>query len=75
MTPTVLANGYTFYAFKMTDGLIGSGTKGPRFRVTTGSLRLEIGFAAPQNTKIKLIILFQNLGMLEFNVYKNFVVS
>ena len=75
MTPTEWANGYTFYAFKVTDGPIGSGTEGPRSRSTTGSLRLEIGFAAPQNTNIKVIILSQNFGMLEFDEYKNVIVS
>ena len=75
LTPTEWAKGYTFYAFKVTDGPIGSGTEGPRSRSTTGPLRLEVGFSAPQNTNIKVIILFQNLGVLEFDAIKNVVVS
>ena len=75
LTPTEWANGYTIYAFKVTDGPIGSGTEGPRSRSTTGSIRLEVGFSAPQNTNIKVIILSQNLGVLEFDAFKNVVVS
>ena len=74
-TPTEWANGYTIYAFKFTDRPIGSGTEGPRSRSTTGSSRLEVGFSAPQNTNIKVIILSQNLGVLEFDAFKNVVVS
>ena len=75
LTPTEWANGYTIYAFKVTDGPIGSGTEGPRSLSTTGSIRLEVGFSAPQHTNIKVIILSQNLGVLEFDAFKNVVVS
>jgi len=75
ITPTEWATGYTIYAFKITDGPIGSGTEGPRYRSTTGSVRLEIGFAAPQNTNIKVIVLSQNLGVLQFDEFKNVVIS
>ena len=75
LTPTEWATGYTIYAFHITDGPIGSGTDGPRSRSTTGSIRLEVGFAAVQNTNIKVIILSQSLGLLEFDEFKNVVVS
>ena len=75
LTPTEWTNGYTIYAFKVTDKPIGSGTEGPRSRLTTGSIRLEVGVSAPQNTNIKVIILSQNLGELEFDAFKNVVVS
>ena len=74
LTLTKWANGYTIYDFKVTDGPIGSGTEGPRSRSTTGSFRLEVGFAAPQNTNIKVIIIFKNLGDLEFDALTNVVV-
>jgi len=75
LTPTEWAEGYTIYAFKITDGPIGSGTEGPRSRSTTGAVRLEVGFAAAQNTNIKVIVLSQSLGVLEFDEFKNVVIS
>ena len=75
LTPTEWTNCYTIYAFKVTDEPIGSGTESPRSRSTTNSIRLEVGFAALQNTNIKVIILSQNLGVLEFNTFKTIVVS
>jgi len=75
LTPAEWANGYTIYAFKITDGPIGSGTEGPRSRATTGSLRLEIRFAAPQASNIKVIVYSQSLGVLEIDEFKNIVVT
>ena len=75
LTPTEWATGYTLYAFKVTDGPIGSGTEGPRSRSNTGSIRLEIGFAAGVNHNIKVIILSQSLGLLEFDEFKNVIIS
>jgi len=75
LTPTKWAEGYTIYAFQITDGPIGSGTEGPRSRSTTGAVRLEVGFAAAQNTNIKVIVLSQSLGVLEFDEFKNVVIS
>ena len=40
LTPFEWANGYTLYAFKITDGPIGPGTYGPRSKSATGSARL-----------------------------------
>ena len=45
---------YTLYAFEITDGLIGSGTHGPRSKSTTGSACLVMSFAAPVNKNIKV---------------------
>ena len=75
LTPTESANDYIIYAFKVTDGAIGSDTEGPRSRSTTGSFRFEVYFSAPQNTNIKVIILSQNLNVLEFDAFQNVVVS
>ena len=35
LTPSEWANGYTLFAFKITDGSIGPGTYGPRFKSAT----------------------------------------
>ena len=56
LTPSELANGYTLYALKITDGPIGSGTYGPRSKSTTESARLKVSFAAPVNKNIKVIV-------------------
>ena len=42
LTPSEWANGYTLYAFKITDGPIGPGTYGPRSKSATKSARLEV---------------------------------
>ena len=60
------ANGYTLYAFKITDGLIEPGTDGPRSKSATGSARLEVSFAAAVNKNIKVILLYQMLEKLKF---------
>ena len=67
LTPSELANGYTLYAFTITDGPIGQGTYGPRSKSVTGSARVEVSFAAPVNKNIKVILLYQMLGSLEFD--------
>ena len=74
LTPSEWADGYTIYAFKITDGPIGSGNEGPRSRSNTGSLRLDIGFAAGQ-VAIKVIVLSQSLGVIEIDEFKNIVVT
>ena len=51
LTLSEWANGYTLYAFKITDGLIGPGTYGPRSKSATGSARLEVSFTAAVNEK------------------------
>ena len=40
LTVTKPANGYTIFAFKVTDRQIGNGTEGRRSRLTTGSILL-----------------------------------
>ena len=42
------ANGYTIYAFKITNGLIGADTNVLRSKSPTVSVRLEVAFAAAQ---------------------------
>ena len=69
LTPSEWANGYTLYAFKITDGPIGPGTYGPRSKSSTGSARLEVSFAAPVNENIKVIVYYQMLGRLEFDQF------
>ena len=49
LTPSEWANGYTLYAFKITNGPIGPGTYGPRSKSATGSARLEVSLAATVN--------------------------
>ena len=75
LTPIEWSDGFTIYAFKITDGPIGSGTEGPRSKSTTGSVRLEIGFSAAQNRNIKVIVLYQMLGVLEFDQFRNVIIS
>ena len=67
LTPSDWATGYTLYAFKITDGHLGPGTYGSRSKSATGSVRLEMAFAAAQNENIKVILLYQMLGRLEFD--------
>ena len=66
LTLSECANGYTLYAFKITDGLIGSSTYGPHSKSAMGSARLEVLFVAVVNKNIKVIQLYQLLGKIEF---------
>ena len=75
ISPKEWADGYNFYAFKITDGPIGSGTVSPRARAISGSARLKISFAAAVTATIKVVILSQSLGLLEFDEFKNVVTS
>ena len=70
LTPLEWANGYTLYAFKITDGLIGSGTYNPRSKSTTKSARLKVLFAAPVNESIKVIVYYQLFGRRKFDQFK-----
>ena len=74
LTPSEWATGYTLYAFKITDGPIGPGTYGPRSKSATGSVRLEVSFGAAQKENIKVILLYQMLGRLEFDQFQNVIV-
>ena len=75
LTPEEWANGYTLYAFKTTDGLIGSGAQTPRSCIYTGKLRLSIGFAQPNNQSIKVILYSQSVGFIDINQFKNVVAA
>ena len=66
-TPSEWANGYSLYAVKITDGPIGPGNYGPRSKSATGSASLEVSFAEAMNENIKMILLYQMLGRLEFD--------
>ena len=70
LSPTEWDNGYTLYAFKITDGPIGPGTYDPRSKSATGSARLEISFAAGVNENIKVIVYYQMVGRIEFDQHK-----
>ena len=67
LTQSKWANGYTLYAFKITDGPIRLGKYGPRSKSATGFARLEVSIAAAVNENIKMILLYQMLGRLEFD--------
>ena len=75
ITPEEWADGYNLYSFKITDGPIGSGTAGPRSHAETGSARLEIEFAAAPASNLKLIIMYQMLGIIEVDEFNNTVIS
>ena len=70
LTPTEWANGFTFYAFKVTDGPIGSGADSPRSPIPTGDLKVSIGFSAPNNHNIKVVVLAQSVGYMFFDQFK-----
>ena len=74
LTPSEWAYGYTLYAFKITDGSIGSGTYGPRSTSTTKSAHLEVSFAAAVNENIKVIVYYQSPGRIEFYQFNAVIV-
>ena len=74
LTPLEWATGYKLYAFKITDGQIGPDSYGPKSKSVTGSVRLKVSFAAAQNENIKVILLYQMLGRLEFDQFQNGIV-
>ena len=67
LTPSKWANGYTLYAFKITDGPIRPGLYGPQSKSAIGSARLEVSFTAAVNENIKVVLLYQMLGRIEFD--------
>ena len=75
LTPEEWANGFTLYAFQVTDGPIGSGANSPRSAISTGKLRLSIGFSAANTTSIKVILLSQSIGFIDINHYHNVVAT
>ena len=74
LTPSEWANGYTLYAFKITEDPIGPGTYGPRSKSATGSARLEVLFATAVNENIKVILFYQMLGRLQFDRFNEVLV-
>jgi len=75
LTPNEWANGYTLYAFKITDGRIGSGTTCSRSKANQGSCRLKITFSAGNAENIKVIVYSESFGQLEFNEYKQLTIT
>ena len=75
LTPYEWSHGFTLYTFKITDGPVGSGVDGPLSKSATGSARLEIGFSASQNTNIKVVVMYQMLGVIEIDQFRNIIVS
>jgi hypothetical protein len=75
ISPSEWANGYTLYAFKLTEGPIGNGVDVPRSTSTTGSARLEITFKAALAKNLKCVIMYQMLGILEIDRYNNIYIS
>ena len=75
LTPEEWANGFNLYSFKLTNGPIGSGTVGPRSHSETGSARLEVDFDQAPANNLKLIIMYQNLGIFEIDEYNNIIMS
>ena len=75
LTPDEWANGYTLYSFQITDGPIGSGAHSPRSAISTGKMRLSIGFSEANNASIKVILFSQSVGFLDFNQYHNVVAT
>ena len=75
LTPEEWANEYTLYAFKTTDGPIGPGAQTPRSCISTGKLRLSIGYAQLNNQSIKVILYSQSVGFIDINQFTNVVAA
>ena len=60
---------------KITDGHIGPDTYGLRSKYGTKSARLEVSYAATVNENIKVILLYQRLGRLEFDRFNAVLVQ
>ena len=75
ISPEEWADGFNLYSFKIRDGPIGSGTVGPRSHSETGSARLEFDFETAPQGNLKLIIMYQMLGIFEIDLWKDIDVS
>ena len=71
LTPDEWANGYTIYAFKVTDNPIGCGSEGLRSSAIAGNISLELAFNPATNENIKVILLYQMFAVLEIDRYSN----
>ena len=67
ISPEEWADGFNLYSFKITNGPIGSGTVSPRSHSETGSARLEFDFETAPHGNLKLIIMYQMLGIFVFD--------
>ena len=63
ITPDQWANGYTFFAFRLTPNQSAS--------QLSGSVRLEIRFAAANNHIINVLLLAETTSAIEIDKYKN----
>ena len=75
ISPEEWADGFNFYVFKITDRPIGCGTVGLRSHSETGSARLEFYFETAPQSNVKLIIMYQILGIFEIDRWKEIVMS
>ena len=75
VTPEEWADGFNLYSCKITHEPIGSGTAGPRSHAETGSVCLEFDFETAPAGNLKLIIMYQMLGIIEIDEVNNLIVS
>ena len=75
ISPEEWADGFNLYSFTITDGPIGSGTVGPRSHSETGLARIEFDFETAPQGNLKLIIMYQMLGIFKIDRWKDIVVS
>ena len=75
LTTEQYADGFNLYSFKITDRPIRNGTAGPRLHAERGSVRLEFDFKTAMVGNLKLIIMYQMLGIIEIDEFNNISVS
>ena len=75
ITPEEWADGYTLFSFKLTDGPIGNGVDVPRAPSHSGAARLELQFSAPTDKNLKVIVMYQMLGIIEIDKFNTVLVS
>ena len=75
LTPQQWANGYTLFAFKLIESLIGAGVAGLRSHSKGGNNRLELSFAQPTFANLKLILMYQTPAVFEIDKFNNVVMT
>ena len=75
LTPHQWANGYTLFAFKLTEGLIGSCVAGPRSHSNDKNFRLKLIFLKAMTANLKLNLIYQTHALLEIDMFNNVVMS
>ena len=75
LTPHQWANGYTLFAFKLTEGPIGSGVAGPRSHCKGKNVRLKLSFAQPTPAYLKVILMYQTPAVLEIDMFNIVVMT